>query len=159
SVNMLPWTFADLRRRYTALRVNQWMVDERPADFEPLQTLLDTNGTPVQLTAGSHGRQSGWLAVRDGGERGLVGGWEFDGRSKLSVAPSGNNGSGEFSAAILDLHHPVPPGADFTVPAAFVGLFHGDFDEAGYRTQRFVEAVLAKPAPDKKFPYVSWDSW
>lgn len=45
------------------------------------------------------------------------------------------------------------------MPIAFVGLFHGDFDEAGYRTQRFVETVLAKAIPDKNFPYVSWDSW
>ena len=61
---------------------------------------------------------------------------------------------------MLDLNHPVPPAATFQTPYAFMGLFHGDWDEAGYRTQRFVEAVLAKPAPDATtFPYVSWDSW
>jgi alpha-galactosidase len=159
SVNMLPWTFADLHKRYTTLRVNQWSVDSRPEDFEPLQSLLDLGGAPVQITAGARGQQCGWLAVRDGEMRGLLAGWEFDGRAKASVRHDGANGIVDFSAAILDLHHPVAPGAEFIVPAGFLGLFHGDFDEAGYRTQRFVEAVLAKPAPVKSFPYVSWDSW
>jgi alpha-galactosidase len=66
----------------------------------------------------------------------------------------------EFSSTVLDLNHAVEPSGELQVPNAFLGLFHGDWDEAGYRTQRFVESVLAKPAPDSKtFPYVSWDSW
>ncbi len=66
----------------------------------------------------------------------------------------------QFNSALLDLNHAVPSQSEFQVPFAFIGLFHGDWDEAGYRTQRFVESVLAKPAPDSKtFPYVSWDSW
>ncbi len=159
SVNMLPWTFADFRRRYTAFRVNQWMVDSRPEDFQPLQTLLDLGGAPVQLTSGAHGQQCGWLVLRDGEMRGLFAGWEFDGRTKTSVRHVGTDGYIDFSASVLDLNHPVDPQAEFAVPTAFVGLFHGDFDEAGYRTQRFVESILAKPAPDAAFPYVSWDSW
>jgi alpha-galactosidase len=48
----------------------------------------------------------------------------------------------------------------FETPHGFLGLFHGDFDEAGYRTQSFVEGVLARPMPDANaFPYVAWDSW
>jgi hypothetical protein len=159
SVNMLPWTFADFGRRYTAFRVNQWAIAERPGEFETLQTVLDTGGTPVLLTSGAKGQQCGWLAVRDGQMRGLFAGWEFDGRTKASARHEGADGRLELSASILDLYHPVAPGEEFAIPAAFLGLFHGDFDEAGYRTQRFVEAVLAKPAPTKGFPYVSWDSW
>jgi alpha-galactosidase len=159
SVNMLPWSFADLGRRYTAFRVNQWMVDATPEDFEPLRTPLDPDGSPVELTSGAHGEQCGWLAVRDRDMRGLFAGWEFDGRAKTSVRHIGSDASLDFSASILDLHHPLAPQEDFDVPAAFIGLFKGDFDEAGYRTQRFVEAVLAKPAPEQGFPYVSWDSW
>src|SRR5205807_1020162 len=84
----------------------------------------------------------------------------FDGRAKSSVRQVGVDGYVDFASSVLDLNHPVAPGSDFAIPAAFVGLFHGDFDEAGYRTQRFVEAVLAKPAPPgKTFPYISWDSW
>ncbi len=160
SVNMLPWTFADLGRRYTAFRVNQWSTDLRPEDFEPIQTLLDLNGAPAQLLSGAHGQQCGWLAIRDADARGLFAGWEFDGRSKTTVRHMGAPGYLDFSSSILELHHPVPPLTDFVTPAAFIGTFHGDFDEAGYRTQRFVESVLAKAPPDAKtFPYVSWDSW
>src|SRR5689334_17767887 len=159
SANLLPWSFADLRRRYVALRVNQWSLDSRPGDFETLQSPLDPEGTSAQLTSGAHGQQCGWLAVRDAESRGLFAGWEFDGRAKASVRHLAAEGSLELSAAILDLHHPVESGAEFVVPTAFLGLFHGDFDEAGFRTQRFVESILAKPAPVKAFPYVSWDSW
>lgn len=159
SLNMLPWTLADGRRRFTALRVNQWSIDSRPEDFEPIQTLLDSGGTPVQLTSGAHGDQCGWLAVRDGETRGLFAGWEFDGRAKASLKHVGGDGYLELSASILDLHHPVAPGEEFVGPASFIGLFHGDFDEAGYRTQRYVESIIAKPIPDSSFPYVSWDSW
>jgi hypothetical protein len=159
SVEMLPWTFSDLHQRYSALRVNQWNVDEHPEDFELLPTILDTIGTPIQVEAGARGEQCGWLALRDTEARGLFAGWEFDGRSTASAQHSGADGAVGLSAAILDLHHPVQPGEDFPIPAAFLGLFHGDFDEAGYRTQRFVEAAVAKPAPNKQFPFVSWDSW
>jgi alpha-galactosidase len=159
SANMLPWSFSDAHKRYTALRVNQWSTDSRPEDFEPLQTLLDTGGSPVQLTSGAHGDQCGWIAVRDGEGRGLFGGWEFDGRAKASILHQGSDGYIKFSASILDLNHPVAQGEEFVMPGAFLGTFHGDFDEAGFRTQRFVEAILAKPAPAAAFPYVSWDSW
>jgi alpha-galactosidase len=159
SVNMLPWAFTDWHRKYTALRVNQWSTDTRLEDFETIQSVLDASGAPVQLTSGAHGQQCGWLAVRDGEMRGLFAGWEFDGRTKASVRHAASDGYIEFSATILDLHHPVEPGAEFVTPTAFLGLFHGDFDEAGYRTQRFVETTLAKRPPADNFPYVSWDSW
>lgn len=46
------------------------------------------------------------------------------------------------------------------VPEPDTRLGVRDFDEAGYRTQQFSEAILAKPAPDANaFPYVAWDSW
>ncbi len=158
SVNMLPWTFDDAGRRYTALRVNQWSADGLPEDFEPVQSLLDTGGTAFEVFSGAHGQQCGWMAVRDTGERGLFAGWEFDGRTKATMRQT--EGLVDFSAAVLDLNHPLDAAAEFQLPWAFVGLFHGDFDEAGYRTQRFVEAVLAAPLPDPRaFPYVSWDSW
>src|SRR6516162_9924593 len=46
-INMVPWTFDDLGKRYTAFRVNQWSETTKPEDFQPLQTLLDTTGTAV----------------------------------------------------------------------------------------------------------------
>ena len=160
SISMVPWTFDDLGKRYTAFRVNQWSVVSKPEDFQPLQSLLDTSGSVIQVYSGSAGQQCGWLALRDSDQRGLFTGWEFDGLTKTTVRQDGSKGYVQFSSALLDLNHPVPAQSEFQVPFAFIGLFHGDWDEAGYRTQRFVESVLAKPAPDfKTFPYVSWDSW
>jgi alpha-galactosidase len=139
--------------------VNQWS-DTTPEDFEPLETVLDPNGASVEVYSGAGGQQCGWLALRDANMRGLFAGWEFDGRVKTTVRQSSSPGYVQFSSAVLNLNHPVPPAGDFQTPSAFLGLFHGDWDEAGYRTQRFSEAVLAKPPPNaKSFPYVSWDSW
>ncbi|MEO8595317.1 MAG: alpha-galactosidase [Candidatus Solibacter sp.] len=159
-VNMAPWTFADLGKRYAAFRVNQWNVTSRPDDFQPLLSLLDTLGTGVDLNSGSDGRQCGWLAVRDSEQRGLFIGWEFDGLTKTTVRQDGAKGYLQLASSILNLNHPVETNGEFQIPAGFIGLFHGDWDEAGYRTQRYVEGVLARPAPGaKSFPYVSWDSW
>jgi alpha-galactosidase len=178
SVNMAPWTFGDLGKRYTTLRVNQWSVAPTPTDFQPLQSVLDPSGSSVEVYSGANGQQCGWMALRDADSRGLFVGWEFDGLAKTTarqVGAGGNGASGgagglsssggaggylELGSNILGLHHPVPANGEFQTPGAFLGLFHGDWDEAGYRTQRFVESVLAKPAPGSNtFPYVSWDSW
>jgi hypothetical protein len=157
-INMLPWTFDGAGQRYTAFSVNQWSVDPKPEDFEPLETALDPSGAAVEVYSGAEGQQCGWLALRDPNMRGLFAGWEFDGRVKTTVSQPGSTGYVQFSSTVLDLNHPVPPSGSFQTPYAFLGLFHGGWDEAGYRTQRFVEAVLAKPAPPT-FPYVAWDSW
>jgi hypothetical protein len=85
SINMVPWTFDDLGKRYTAFRVNQWSVVSKPEDFQPLQNLLDTSGAGIQVYSGSDGQQCGWLALRDSDQRGLFTGWEFDGRTKTTV--------------------------------------------------------------------------
>jgi hypothetical protein len=165
SVNMAPWTFDDSGKRYTTLRVNQWGVNQRavpstPTDFQPLQSVLDPIGTSVEVYSGANGQHCGWMALRDADSRGLFLGWEFDGLANTTVRQVGAASIVEWSSKILNLNHPVPANGEFQAPAAFLGLFHGDWDEAGYRTQRFVESVLAKPAPDSKtFPYVSWDSW
>jgi hypothetical protein len=160
SVNLVPWMFADQGQRYSVLGVNQWSVVAQPTDFQPLQTLLDTDGTPFAISSGSDGQQCGWLALRDGYDRGLFAGWEFDGLTATSIKQVGVSRYLTFHSEILDLHHPVAPLGDFQTPYAFLGLFHGDWDEAGFRTQSFAETILAKPAPSSQtFPYVSWDSW
>ena len=159
-INMVPWTFDDLGKRYTALRVNQWSVASKLEDFQPLQTLLDTTGTAVEVYSGADAQQCTWLALRDSDQRGLFAGWEFDGRAKTTVRQIALNGYVQFNSTVLSLNHPVDPDTELQLPHSFLGVFHGGWDEAGYRTQRFVEAALAKPMPDAKtFPYVSWDSW
>ncbi len=160
SADMLPLTFADNGLHYTTFSVNQWSVEGKPSDFEQTQTALDQAGTPVVVYSGAHGQQCGWLAVRDNNLRGLFAGWEFDGRTKTTVLQQASTGYLQFSASVLDLNHPVAPMETFQVPSAFIGLFDGDFDEAGYRTQRFMESALAKPVSDPgTFPYVAFDSW
>jgi alpha-galactosidase len=158
-VDMLPFAFADFGQRYTTLRVNQWSLTTVPQNFEQVQSVLDLNGAAVEVYSGAHGQHCGWLAMRDSTGRGLFAGWEFDGRSKTTVQHYGSQSTVQFQSQILDLNHPVQPYSDFQTPWGFVGLFHGDFDEAGYRTQRFTEAVLAAPAPQSAFPFVAWDSW
>ncbi|HUA61533.1 MAG TPA: glycoside hydrolase family 36 protein [Verrucomicrobiae bacterium] len=163
SVDLLPWTFSDSGETYTAMNVNQWSVAPVPKNFETMQQALPMDGTPFTVYSGAHGDQCSWLALRGSDGRGLFAGWEFDGRAQGSVAqnvPGGGLGYVQFSASILELNHPVDPAADFETPSAFLGVFHGNFDEAGYRTQALVDAVLAAPVADaQNFPYVSWDSW
>jgi alpha-galactosidase len=65
----------------------------------------------------------------------------------------------ELSAAVSELSRVLQPKEQFQVPAAFLGVFRGDWDEAGYRTHRFAEAAVARQLPDQGFPYVMWDSW
>ncbi|SPE42930.1 Glycoside hydrolase, clan GH-D [Candidatus Sulfopaludibacter sp. SbA3] len=158
--DMLPFAFADFGQHYTTLHVNQWSLTPVPENFEQSETVLELDGTPVEVLSGAHSRHCGWLAIRDSNSRGLFAGWEFDGQTKATVQQLGAQGYVQFSSQILELNHSVQPYNDFQTPDGFIGLFHGDFDEAGYRTQSFMEAVLAAPAPDPSmFPYVAWDSW
>jgi len=161
NVNMLPWSFGtQAGDRFTALRVNQWNVLSNGKSFDTVETELQPDGDAAQVFAGARADQCGWLAVKDTGGRGLFAGWEFDGRSLSAVRHAGSRSSLDFFSAIQKLRHPVAPRDEFTVPSAFLGLFHGDFDEAGFRTQAFTDAVLAKAVPEpKNFPYVGWDSW
>ena len=158
SIDMLPFAFADFGQRYSTLRVNQWSVVSVPGNFEQSQTLLDTDGTAVAVLSGAHAQHCGWLVVRDANARGLFAGWEFDGRAKSTVQHMGSQNYLQLNSQVLDLNHLVKPLADFQTPSAFIGMFHGDFDEAGFRTQLFTEAVLAA-RPPAIFPYVAWDSW
>ncbi len=159
-VDMLPFAFADFGQRYTNLRVNQWSVSPVPENFEQAQSVIPFDGSPLEVFSGAHAQHCGWVALRDDNSRGLFAGWEFDGQTKATVLQNGAQGYLQLDSQILDLNHPVNPSADFQTPHGFIGFFHGDFDEAGYQTQRFTDAVLAAPAPDpSQFPYVAWDSW
>src|ERR1700736_3130389 len=160
AANMLPWTFADNGRDYTSFTVDQWsLLPPHPLDFQVSQTKLNTTGKPVYIHSGAHGSQCGWLAVRDPSGHGLFAGWGFNGRRRAFVMHSGNSHTLRFGAPVDSLHHPVAPNATFSIPPAFLGLFRGNWDEAGYRTQRFSEAALARAPPGgADFPYLVWDS-
>lgn len=158
--DMLSWWFDDNGGHYRTLWVNQWVKAGQQGNFEPIEKPLDRNGNFEEVQSGARGQHCGWLALRDQADHGLFAGWEFDGRANAHVRQFGLAQYLELSAAVLWLNQPLEADEEFAVPYAFVGVFQGDWDEAGYRTQRFAEAVLAKPAPDpENFPYVAWDSF
>ena len=158
--DMLPVILSGGVGPFRVFRVNQWTVEPKNSDFESLQTTLTSSVPLVSIRTGSHGAQASWIAVRDSKNLGVFAGWEFNGRSNAWIRQPAGQSALQFSAPVDALHHPLPGGGTFVAPAAFLGFFSGDWDEAGYRTQRFVEASLARPAPDlQRFPYMSWDSW
>src|SRR5262249_6679908 len=115
---------------------------------------------PVEMYTGAYADHTAWRAFRDSRDNGMVAAWEFDGRALAHIEHVPDRGVLKLDAGILDLNHRIDPGGTFRVPPAFIGVFHGDWDEAGHRTQRFAEDVLAFPLPDKeRFPYVMFDTW
>src|SRR5215471_11234109 len=126
-INMVPWTFDDFGKRFTAFRVNQWSTVAKPEDFQASQTLLDTAGNAVEIYSGADGEQCSWFALRDSDQRGLFAGWEFDGRAKTTVRQMASKNYVQISSTVIDLHHPVEAGTEFQTPYAFLGFFHGDW--------------------------------
>ena len=160
ALDLLPWSFADELETFRTFRVNQWAVAPVAQNFESFQDILDPDGPPVEVQAGSRGSHCSWFAVSDHSNRGLFAGWEFDGRADASIRHEGSSNALRLSAYITTMNHPLAEEGDVTLPAGFLGLYRGDWDEAGFRTQRFTEAAIAKAAPDPAiFPYVVWDSW
>jgi alpha-galactosidase len=156
----VAWEFSDAGEQYRALRIEQWLPVADPAAFKVIAGELPNDGSPITVDSGAHNRYCTWLALADRNARGLAFGWEFDGRAEISLTQQADAGRLTLSSQISDLFHPVPPGAEFQTPHAFVVSFHGDWDDAGYDTQRFVTRALAKPMPGRaEFPFVSWDSW
>ncbi|MCS7025558.1 MAG: alpha-galactosidase [Bryobacteraceae bacterium] len=158
--DMLSWNFEEPGNEFRLLRVNQWSVLPPLRNFEPQDILLPSDFRREFVYSGAGAAHCAWLAVRDRRDRGLIAGWEFDGRTEASARYRASDGRLQLSAFIESLNRYVTPGGEFQVPPAFIGLFRGNWDEAGFRTQRFVERVLAKRVPEEhKFPYVVWDSW
>lgn len=158
--DMLSWNFQEPANQFRLLRVNQWSVLPPLKNFEPKEVALAGDFTREYVRSGAGAADCAWIAVRDRNDRGLVAGWEFDGRTEASARYRAQDGRLQLAAFVEDLNRYVVPGQDFQVPPAFIGVFRGDWDDAGFRTQRFVEQALAKPVPDEaKFPYVVWDSW
>ena len=156
-VNFLAWEFADEGGKFSAYAVHQWVLVPRETNFDLDERALVAGGPPFTLTTGSGGAYCAWMAIQDSKQRGLFAGLEFNGRADFSLRQASDRLT--LAAEVQQLNHPLKPGAEMVLPAAMVGLFHGDWDEAGYRTQRYVEAAVAPAVPDNRFPYVAWDSW
>jgi alpha-galactosidase len=155
--DMLPWSLDDRLRTVRAFRVNQWVNYGKSGNFETLISTLGRGGSGVTLRTGAYGQHCAWLAFRDSTDRGLMAGLEFDGRAVVNLRQTTT--SLELSADIEELNRPLAAGEEFTGPWAFIGMFRGDWDDAGWVTQRFTEAAIAQPVPSPDFPYVIWDSW
>lgn len=108
----------------------------------------------------------GWLVLhRADAGRGLFAGWEWSGGVAASVREV--SGATELSIGHLEplFRHELAPGETLVSPRAFVGLFRGDLDEAGWLTRRLAESRYIPPRPkidvrpDAEFPYLIADSW
>ncbi len=161
--DIVHWRFSTFREPVKAFFVNQYLRDENARDpqFPFRLNEVDLSETPggAVVFSGAHGLHISWLALSDQGGAGLVAGWEFNGRAHITARQSRLLDALEIVGGPDDLYTLVNPGKPLTLPASFLGLFSGDWDEAAYRTQRFVEAVLAQPVPDEQFPYVMYNTW
>jgi len=98
SLDLLPWSFADEMETFRTFRVNQWAVAPVPQNFESFQDILDPDGPPITVQAGSRGAHCAWFAVADHTNRGLFAGLEFDGRADASIQQDGASNALRLSA-------------------------------------------------------------
>lgn len=141
--------------------------------FSQNQVRLHAGRAPTEIRMGSfpscfwEPTSCAWFALRDGPVdkpdavphqgTGLVVGIEFNGKSRLHGWAEAH--VAHLTCVVDDLNHRVDPSQVFEVPACFVGLFDGDWDEAGYITQRFGEAHVHPPLPDERYPWVQYNTW
>jgi alpha-galactosidase len=154
---MLGWNFVDRAETYRDFYVGQWKY-ARAANFEPHETNISLQG-PSSMFTGAYADHSAWRAIRDSRDYGLIAAWEFDGRAYANVQHDREERLLKLDAQIAELNHLVDAGDSFRVPDAFIGVFRGDWDEAGNETRRFAEQVLAAPLPELDVPYVMFDTW
>lgn len=154
--------------------VEQFSAQYRRDFFRPDEARLIAGRAPHWIRMGSYPSQHwsptscAWFALladRPGSwfDRppepgpGLVCGIEFNGKSTLCAGADERQAS--IVSTIDELRHPIAPGETFEIPAVFLGRFDGDWDEAGYVTQRFCEAHVCPPMPDDRYPWAQYNSW
>jgi alpha-galactosidase len=157
----------------TLFHVEQFSWSYRRNFFSQNQVSLTPGLVPLEIRMGSFPSHfsaptsCAWAALRAGppdrGEAapnrgdGLLFGIEFNGKSRLCAGATAS--TVELASSIDALNHLLAPGAAFEVPACFVGLFQGDWDEAAYTTHRFAGAFIHPPLPDERFPWAQYNSW
>ena len=152
--------------------VEQFSWQYRRDFFTTNATVLLPGSIPLEIRMGSFPSRykgptsCGWVALRDGPMdepeapepgNGLVLGIEFNGKSRLHAWHDGEKV--HLTSTIDDLNHRLEPGEAMEIPAHFAGLFRGDWDEAGYATQRFAEAHIHPAMPDDRYPWAQYNSW
>lgn len=158
---------------HTLFHVEQFSWPYRADFFSQQQVELVAGRTPLEIRMGSFPSHywaptsCAWFALRAGPRDlsaetplqapGVVAGIEFNGKSRLTATRDAAQIT--LASTIDALAHTLAPGARFELPACFVGCFVGDWDEAGYVTQRFAEAYVHPPMPDERYPWVQYNSW
>jgi alpha-galactosidase len=156
--DLLPLTLDDHGGPFETLRVNQWVHGGHTANFDLLERPLPAN-TEIGAYAGAAGEHCSWIVIRGEGQHGLFAGWEFNGRSFGKFIHEPARGVVDLQIPILGAGPDLGPSLDFTLPAAFFGIFEGGWGEASWQTTSYVETAIARRVTDPRFPYVMWDSW
>ncbi|MBI1298359.1 alpha-galactosidase [bacterium] len=163
----------DAGRGATLFHVEQFSWPYNKDFFRHRQIPLFGNLAPYELRMGSFPAHylaptsCAWFSLREGWHdesdespgvgAGVVVGIEFNGKSRLHAWSNAQDAIVE--NCIDDLRHPLKHGEPFEVPAFFIGCYHGDWDEAGFVTQRFAEDNVHPPMPDDRYPWVQYNSW
>ncbi len=151
-------------------RWDRW--DPGDASFA-LHNLELAAGDAMRLPVGAYQQCCSWIALRRPDGAGLVSGLEYDGPAEfrlLDVArvPGASTwrssvymdrGVRLVASPVEALHVRVAPDGIWRSPAAFLGIFDGDWDAAAQVTHALVEHKLSPPYPDKSFPYVIFNTW
>jgi alpha-galactosidase len=153
--------------------VDQFSWPYRRDFFTPHQTQVWPGRIPVEIRMGSYPSHydaptsCAWLAVRPpphdvdptrpNSGPGFVMGIEFNGKSRIHAWAEPTQTT--ITSHIDALQHRLDPQSTFAVPGVFVGQYQGDWDEAGFVTQRFTEAYLSPAHPSPDYPWVQYNSW
>ena len=153
--------------------VDQFSWSYRTDYFSRHQSQIWPGRTPIEVRMGSYpshyngATSCAWFALRPpphdyddlhvASGPGIVCGIEFNGKSRIHAAASATQTT--ITSTIDALCHDLVPAATFEIPAVFFGHYDGDWDEAGYVTQRFAEAHVHPAYPDDRYPWVQYNSW
>lgn len=162
-ITRLPLLLANLRGNSARLTAHSGL-DRRPrfrkydrADWFTWQTLPLGPGVVSTIRSG-HRREATWLGLTSDDGPNLFLGWETN--TETTCEYGDLHGTGNCSLDVyIEPRYVLQPQATLTGPPAFLGCTDGDLDEVSFRTQRFVEAVIAQPVDDERFPYVAFNSW
>lgn len=153
--------------------VDQFSWAYRRDFFTPHQSQIWPGRTPVEIRMGSYpshydgATSCAWFAVRPpphdrdphlpNSGPGIFVGIEFNGKSRVHAHATPT--TTHIRSTIDALAHPLAAGDMFEVPAVFIGRYAGDWDEAGYQTQRYAHAHIHPALPDDRYPWVQYNSW
>lgn len=103
-------------------------------------------------------REIAWFALdnHDGGD-GLFVGLLYSGRWSANAHALDSNGAA--LAVLADGYAtPLAAGGRWSSPASFLGVYHGDLDDAAHVQHTYMRAAVMPPTPDD-FPWVQYNSW